>query len=242
MSDYLTPIIDSNNPHPIYPNDRVPGCQRRKTAFGKAFRLASDQIKIIPSSQWDDYTGSISLRPMVRTILDQDGIGSCATEATAQALMVARTFAGLPHIALNPWFIYHTTSGGVDRGSSIDENLQFVMQNGCAPEEIWPRSKGWRAKPSEEAVEAALTFRNIEVYDIGSINEMVSALLTGFAVVYGSKGHAVLKVEHIDKSKGLDVNSWGETWGDNGFGVWASYRSVDFSYGAYAVRAIREAE
>lgn len=239
MSDYLTPVVDSNTTNVVFPKGRKPLCLPRKTSFGRCFAPASEKIKLIPRSKWAEYAGRISLRPFVKTILDQDGVGSCATEASGQSVMVARALAGLPHVDLNPWFIYQKTSGGWDRGSSIDENLEFILKNGIAPESVWPRDKGWQTKPSDAAYEAALAFRDIEVFDIASIDEMVSALLTGCAVVYGSKGHAVVKIEHLDDDKGLDVNSWGTDWKDGGFGVWASYRAVNFSYGAFAVRAVR---
>ncbi len=236
---YRTPIVDSAHPDSVYPEGRVPGCLPRVTPFGKVFAPASEKIKIIDRLLWADYVG-VSVRQFVKMILNQGSVGSCATEAITGAVMIARAFAGLPHVPLNPWFIYHTTSDGVDRGSSIDANLEFVLKYGIAPESVWPRSKGWREKPSPEAYEAALEFRDIEVWDIASVNEMVSGLLLPCPVVYGANGHAVVKVEHLDDNKGLDLNSWGDDWGDGGFGVWASYRAVNFSYGAYAVRAARK--
>jgi hypothetical protein len=198
--------------------------------------MAAEKIPVIPRDQWAELAKQVSLRPFVKTVLDQDGVGSCATEATAQAVMIVRAIAGLPHIPLNPWFIYRVTSGGSDRGSSIDANLRFIQENGCAPASLHPRSLGWRGTPSAEAIEAAKQFKGIEVYDITSIDEMVSALLTGFAVVWGANGHAVTKVQHLDESKGLDINSWGSSWGDGGFGVWASYRAINWAYGAWALR------
>jgi hypothetical protein len=223
----------------IYPADRKPGCLPRKEPFGKLFAPASEKIKIIPREEWGDYAGKISMRPFVKTILNQGSVGSCATEAVTQAVMVARAFAGLPHIILNPWFIYYHTSGGRDRGSSIDENLAFIREHGIAPMSVWGRDKGWQTEPSSEAYDAAKAFRDFEFFDIAAINEMVSSQLGACPVVYGSKGHAVLKIEHVNDSEGLDVNSWGEDWKDGGFGVWASYRAVNFNYGAFAVRAIR---
>jgi len=32
------------------------------------------------------------------------------------------------------------------------------------------------------------------------------------------------------------VNSWGDDWKDGGFGVWSEYRSINWGYGAWAVR------
>jgi hypothetical protein len=170
-------------------------------------------------------------------------VGSCATESTSQGVMICRAFSGLPHVVLNPWSIYWNTSGGRDRGSAIDDNLAYAQEFGIAPVDVWPRSKGWSAEPDAAAKKAALGFRIEEVFDVSSIDEMVSALLTGFAVVYGASGHSVIKVQHLDDSKGLDCNSWGAdtTWGDGGgFGVWASYRAVDWRYGAFAIRAVKQ--
>jgi hypothetical protein len=222
----------------LFPAPFKPGCLARKTLCGSRFPLAEEQIEIIPSSQWASYVGQISLRPYVKTVLNQGSVGSCACEATAQAVMIARAFAfpTLPHVELNPWFIYQETSGGRDRGSSIDENLAFAMEYGIAPVSVWPRSKGWNARPTKEAYEAAKEFRIKEVFDIATVNGMVSALLKGFPVVYGSNGHAVTKVEHLNDREGLDINSWGTGWGSGGFGTWATYRAVNWQYGAFAVR------
>jgi hypothetical protein len=211
----------------------------RSSKVGARFPLFSEHIDVIAQSDWKDYPG-VSMRPFVKEILDQGQVGSCATEGTAQSLMIARAFAGLEHVSLNPWFIYHHTNGGRDAGSSIDDNLAFAMEHGIAPASVWPRSKGWQTKPSEEAYAEALKYRVTEVYDVTSVVEMVSALLKGFAVVYGANGHCVVKVEHQTEQKGLDVNSWGTSWGDHGFGVWATYRQVNLAYGAFAVRTTTE--
>lgn len=238
--DYV-PYVDSVNHAPPLPDGRPRGCNPRKSRPGEWFPMASERIAIVPRSEWAARAKEISLRPFVKTVLDQDGVGSCATEGAAQAIMIARAFAGLPHVALNPWSIYATTSGGRDAGSSIDENLRFIQQYGCCPMDAWPRSKGWRAKPDAAAMREAAKYKAIEVYDIASVDEMVSALLTGFAVVYGANGHCVVKVQHLDESKGLDVNSWSPSWGDEGFGVWATYRAVNWAYGAWALRVAEDA-
>ena len=113
----------------IFPPTRIPGCLPRRTKLGERFPIFSDHIEVLPQDELDRLAGTISLRPFVKTILDQDGVGSCATESTTQAVMIARAVAGQEHVVLNPWFIYHTTSGGRDQGSAIDDNLAFVMEN-----------------------------------------------------------------------------------------------------------------
>jgi len=226
-----TPVIDSRHPHAVFPAGRKPGVLPRKSRLGEICPRASEHIKLIPRDEWDERAADISLRPHVHTVLDQGSVGSCATESTAGGIMVARSMQGLTHVVLNPWFIYQKTSGGRDQGSNIDTNLAFVRQYGCAPESVWPRSKGWRSRPSDEAYDAALQFRIDEFYDIASVDEFVSAVLTGYPVVYGSAGHSVLRVE-----KDLDLNSWSTNWKDGGFGLWASLNAINWGYGAFAIR------
>lgn len=234
-------MIDSANPIAVFPEGRIPGCLPRSSRPGAICPMASEHIKIIPRADWAALASqNKGLRPFVKVVLNQGSVGSCATEATAGAVMITRAYAGLEHVLLNPWSIYATTSGGRDRGSSIDDNLAFARDYGICPESVWSRSKGWNAKPTADAMEVAKKFRIAEFYDISSIDEMVSAILQGFPVVYGSNGHAVCKVQHRDESSGLDVNSWGTGWGDGGFGVWATYRAVNWAYGAFAVRAVSQ--
>lgn len=219
----------------IIPEGKKAGCLPRKTRIGERCSLFGEQIKVIPQQEWSDLIGEVELRSFVTKIKDQDGVGSCATESTSQSIEIVRSFEGQPYVELNPWFIYHTTSGGSDSGSSIDENLEFVRANGVAPEDIWPRSKGWRAKPSAEAVEAAKQFKIEEFYDITSIAEIGTALLLGFPVVFGWSGHSCVLTQLLDQSTAEYANSWAPTWGDQGFGK-IKLSSINFQYGAFAVR------
>jgi len=237
-------MIDSSSYHIEFPPNRVRGCLPRRSRPGTICPMAADRIKVIPRAEWSDLASQLAagqgLKPFVRDVLDQASVGSCGMESSAGSVMVSRVFRGLDHVLLNPLSGYHFTCHGVDRGSSIDENLEFIREHGLAPESVWPRSKGWRAKPSVEAMAAALAFRIEEFYDISSIDEMVSAILQGYPVVYGANGHAVCKVRHLNENEGEDLNSWGPEWGDGGFGVWASYRAVNWQYGAWAIRACSE--
>lgn len=225
--------------HEIPPGKKT-GCLPRVSRPGEWFPKAEDRIEIVPESDWEELSRVNKVTPFVPMMLDQDGVGSCATEMTAQTVMTCRSVAGLPHVPLNPWFIYQTTSGGRDRGSSIDENLRFITEHGIAPMDIWGRDKGWRQEPSEEAKQAALQFRGVEVFDVTSIDEFVSALLRGFIVGYGARGHAVCGTEYRPEGP-YGPNSWGEDWGENGFGIWVSWRQINWGYGAWAMRAVTEA-
>ena len=219
----------------ILPPGKAKGCLPRKSRIGEICPIFGERIEVIPRGDWPDLLTEIDMRPHVKNIKDQDGVGSCATESTSLAEEIAEVFAGQNWTELNPWFIYHTTSGGRDSGSSIDENLAFARQYGIAPMSVWPRSKGWRAKPSDEAYEAARDHRIEEFYDIASWDEFGSALLTGFAVVFGYSGHSVCATSLISPEELEFANSWDESWGDRSFGRLKA-RSVHWGYGAFAVR------
>ncbi len=218
------------------PPGKATGCLIRAKPFAAMAPAFSDVLKVIPRDQWGDLIGQVSLKDNVTTILDQNSTGSCATESAAQGIMALRAWEHQPYVALNPWSIYAFTSGGVDRGSNIDTNLDYLARVGCLPESIWPRSKGWQRKPPQSLLdEHACDFRIAEWFDIATVDEIGTALLKGFPVVFGWRGHSCLFVELLDRDKALYVNSWGADWGDAGFGI-LSLSAVNFNYGAFAIR------
>jgi len=219
----------------IVPSGKAKGCLPRVSEPGEWCPLARERIDTIPENDWPDYMRGIDLRLHVNQVKDQDGVGSCATESTAQAVEIARDLMGWEWVQLNPWFIYHHTSHGRDAGSSIDENLRFARERGIAPESVWPRSQGWRAEPSDEAYEAARAYRILEFYDITNTRELGSALLLGFPVVFGWDGHSVVYTSMVDPRTGEYCNSWSPSWGDQGFGR-LPFDRVIWAYGAFAVR------
>ncbi len=165
---------------------------------------------------------------------------SCAAESTVGNFTTTRVFNGLPLVEFNPWFVYNTTSGGRDGGSSIDENLEFMRKYGVAPASIWPRSKGWRAKPSAEAYAEALKYRVVEFYDITNAEELGSALLQGFCVTFGRSGHAIYSIELVSTSTHRYMNSWGD-WGDKGTEV-ENLSRINWGYGAFAIRVVTDTD
>ena len=221
----------------IIPDGMKTGCLPRKTKFGECCSLFGEKIQVIPVREWSDLLGDVSLRPCVSKIKNQGNVGSCASEAVSQSVEIIRCAQGQEWVELNPWSVYWSVSGGRDQGSSIDENLVYVRANGVCPESIWPRSKGWKTKPSAAALEAAKLYRIDEFFDITSIEELGTALLKGFCVQFGWNGHSVVMVELLDTQTALYCNSWSESFGDQGFGT-IKLSSVNFSYGAFCTRSV----
>jgi hypothetical protein len=225
----------------VVPPDKATGCLLRSAKPGALCGLWGESMEVIPVQEWPDLIGSVEISSYVPVVLDQGQVGSCATESTAGSVMLSRVITGQLFELLNPWFIYFHTSGGRDAGSSIDENLEWVRDHGIAPESVWPRSKGWQTKPTPEAYEAAQRFRIMEFWDLTTIAEIGSALLKGFPVVFGFKtsggGHSCLFTELVNINEADYLNSWSASWGRNGLGR-LRLTSVNFAYGAFAVRAV----
>jgi len=219
----------------VVPDGFATGCLPRASRFGQWCPLMSERVPVIPVAQWPSLIGEIELRSFVNKVKNQGKVGSCATESTSQGVELTEVLSGQPWTELNPWYVYHTTSGGRDQGSSIDTNLAFVRQNGIAPESVWPRSKGWQTRPSADAVEAAKLHKIEEWYDCTTVTEIGTALLLGYPVVFGWNGHSCVFTHLLTAATAQYCNSWGAQWGDRGFGE-LSLSSVNFQYGAFAIR------
>lgn len=198
-------------------------------------------FEALEKSEWAKYiTGpdAVDLSPLIYHKLDQDGVGSCGAEGLAQGVMAAHAFAlGKAPKKLNPWFMYQSTSGGRDQGSSLPSNIAFARKYGVASEEVWPRSEGWRSRPSREAYEDAENHRLLEFSVVRNWIEFASALLYGWPVYFGYTGHAILAVKLLDSNRFRYINSWSEDWGDKGFGTLHKDR-IYWNYGVYAIRVV----
>ena len=232
----------------IYPDGYRPGVRKESTSDRKARAIIADrcdpistQIEIIDRKHWGEWrakkaNGKENRRSRFRYILNQDGVGSCAAEAGTNCKASLDAYQGLPEIVYNPWSVYWKTSGGSDRGSSIGENAEYIRDNGICPEEVWPRSKGWRSEPGGEAKRVAKFFRIEEFFHCENVDQVVSAMLQGYDIHAGYSGHSISFCRSLTDSTLEFMNSWGN-WGDAGFGT-LSHNKIYFAYGAYAYKYV----
>lgn len=226
------------------PKGRKLGCLQRTTKYGEGrFRAFESAFRPIPRAQWE--TRVLSLKDYVTHVFDQDGIGSCCSNATVQSLMIVRAIEGLKPVVLSPGSVYGIVSGGRDVGSSLEDNLRQISEVGAAPAEVIPPNEWNPRRWPSNWKELAKPYRMIEWYDLGGkFDNVVSAVMYGFPCVIGvdwdGGGHSVCVVGVVmDKGRAslLYVNSWGEEFGDSGFGLLTESRCQSLpNYGAWCPR------
>lgn len=237
----LTPPPGSGIPNPRF----RPRVLRRDDDVGDNCPLirSAPGFRTIPQGEWRTLIGmGVNMSALVWSVFNQAQVGSCASESADGALKIVREGMGQSRVEYNPYGTYGRVNGGSDRGSTLGANLKFKRDVGSFVEKVWPRSKGWRATPSEEAYEAAWQHRLDEYYEITNWAEFGSALLQGWIVYWGYSGHAIVGADLINEEQFIFLNSWGN-WGSStefssmpyGFGVINRSR-IMWSYGVYGFR------
>jgi hypothetical protein len=235
------------------------GCLPRTDVLGARFPVFENTISdIIPRANWP---GIISqrepMRPLVQKIKYQQ-YGSCASHATTQAFEVAwnQAYGIEDWIEFSPMSIYPFVSRRANSGSTLSDNLEYIQDSGLLPVpgqkyEQFLKDADIPVHTREENdyygsfptgwKDTARYFRAVEVFDIGSYEGLVTALLMGFPCVVGRSGHAICHLDpQGDGSSIAYANSWSPNWGDSGFGV-DTERAVSgaiSSYGCFALRTV----
>jgi hypothetical protein len=141
-----------------------------------------------------------SLRSQVLSILNQGSIGSCTTQAVAQALRMALVRTGIadPELVARLFLYYYARAMSpgdtqVDSGTQIRCVFDVVRTLGCCPERLWPHdTDNFTFMPSADAMRAAYDQRSSAGYfritSTGTqrIVDICTAIAGGHAVVFGT--------------------------------------------------------
>jgi len=150
----------------------------------------------------------------------------------------------------SPAFIYNQINQGQDGGSTFIDAFNILTQQGAATWEDMPyNERDFLTKPTSTQKSRAKrfridTWRQVNVKDLKEIKAQINA---GYPVVIGATlypnfinwqgggiyqrtsgdaggGHAMVLVGYNDTKKAFKIlNSWGSTWGDQGY-AWCSYQ------------------
>lgn len=240
----------------IVPPGKRTGCVPRERKPTDLCKLYRDRFVVYPVddlvdriTEIHDITNGQGLMQFVDDIFDQDGVGSCAAESANGCLAATRKAEGQEYVKFNPWATYHFTSGGVDQGSTLYDNLVSLQQRGAVRDALWPRydSSGrilhsWRERPSQEALEDAQNYLLGEFWELTAPLELASAYVDSFGCPYGWQGHscwipyiAPPTTNQASMWVATYCNSWDESWGDGGYGT-IRLGEINWGYQAFAYR------
>ncbi len=150
-----------------------------------------------------------------------------------------------PKVLFSPAFIYNQINGGKDNGSSIHDAMSLIVSRGALTLDLMPYDvNNYTRQPSPDQLQFASKFKAKEFQKVryNDPSEIKAQLAQNRPVVVGILvdegfndlrgktiykeqkgqsfgGHAITIVGYNDSTNAFKFqNSWGTTWGDNGFG------------------------
>jgi hypothetical protein len=203
-------------------------------------------------------------------IRNQRQFGSCAGQASCEALMYARSIRGLVKHNLSATFIYGMVNGGRDMGSRVGDCVATIKGTGTCLDSQVPWNVIYKKNFPANSFETAKRFKALEVFKIRNFDELCTALTLGFPCISGIGvgdnftkgqlkengiaplpdvlvgGHAMCHtgLKRLDNMWVLETqNSWGEGWGLGGFCyLQKGHFNPGYGYGfdVYAVASVIE--
>lgn len=190
-------------------------------------------------------------------IRDQKNRNTCIINATLSLIEYLRQLEGYEYTILSSSFLYHfSVKEEIDRYNSYNKNsgihtisvLKSLLRNGVCDQKRWESVFDFNIKPSSKAILNALSRLkdcNIEVipnslnvikYVIGVTKRPIVAVVPSNIDDTGelnAENHSVLLVGY-DSEYIYYQNSYGESWGDRGFGKF-SVSLVDIIVNMYTL-------
>lgn len=202
---------------------------------GYAGAIPFDQSLMIPRSEWqarieERAARGLGLLPLIKQkglkVLNQGQTNYCWINGCTYALMVRLLRDRNQIIRLSP------ASGGAqiknyrNEGGWGDEAMEFIEKRGLAPQELWPANAIDPKYKTPATDKEMLNYRVPKWVRLQDRNhdQVVSCLLRDMPVPAGFNwwGHLICYVDLVWRNGvacPVLANSWGESYGDQGFSV-----------------------
>lgn len=179
----------------------------------------------------------VDLREKLSPVRNQGSEGSCVSFAVTAAKEYDE---GMKEQYLSPRFMTNRIQPSFDSGAYPRDAMAVLLKEGVCPEECQPYQARASNGPCEQAIELAASNKIKAYARLETLDEMkrylfergvfmasftvtnewfspVNGLVIPQSQVVG--GHAVAVVGYDDEKQQLKFkNSWGEGWGENGYG------------------------
>jgi hypothetical protein len=223
----------------------------------EAFRTCyADVAPVYPQSQWPELAEAAkdsSLSKLVTRIYNQGNEGSCVANACSQAheIVQAIQFGPANVVHLSAMSLYQRIGRSPNSGAMVSDGLEEMAERGILPldtpenrvkfgDAVMPNT-GWRNPKPANWEATAKNFRAVEWLIVDSVEELISALFNQHPVVVGRSGHSIVYCDPVYDGSSLLVrycNSWGASFGEQGFG-YDSLRLIRSSASwAFALRSV----
>lgn len=201
----------------------------QKVPYGSV--AAPFDIPVIPRSEWDarrkqleDSKSRISdvVKAVGMKSLDQGRTNFCWANGPVNCVRVIRCINNQPFVDLSPASVACPINGFRNEGGWGTEALKRIVSHGVTEARLWPANAIDRQYFTEEAKQNALNYRVSEWYELQprNLEQLVTCCLLRIPVAIGLNWwrHEVMACDLVENGV-LIWNSWGDSWGDGGFGV-----------------------
>ena len=236
-ADKFLALFDGHGPRAMGCKNEAPRLQWAE--FGSA---AAPATKLIPRDRWRP----VDLEAYAGPVHDQDGRGQCNASMACTMLEMAREVGGMGYAHLSGGDLYSRINGGRDAGSTLEDGMAALRDEGVATAKTVPYVWNGRVANAAAVKAERKSYRARDVFLCPSFDHVASAVQQGFPTGIGVKwydnfrpdkdgwlpyrgsggsgGHAITVVG-LDKRvmpNGSVIwavkirNSWGPAWGLGG--------------------------
>jgi hypothetical protein len=238
-------IDDSTNDHRIHGGERGLDLSLRPVAGVAAYAGAAEpfpQELLIPRSEWQARIEEMveqksQLSDLIKQAdlpcKDQQRTNYCWVNAGTHCVEIVRSVQNQAKVILSPASAGAQIKNYRNEGGWGREALDWISQHGLVPVDKWPANAIDRQYCTPENTQLAQKYKHTEWWalDSSNVDQIISCLLrrVPISVGYSWWSHQVTAVDPVWQDGAIALrfrNSWGMSYGDQGFSILQGRRMI----------------